>query len=385
MTPTDVPIAMLDPHRDEDWPRDTPPGIRRFLTDLVLDGPEAFMSNARGVDASIIRVGSTVVPLLISDGRRGKASCLSAIGHHVLYPIDEIAKQHGRFWKPTLRLFLAPLLAAFRIGRLDKIAYLNHWLVTGAPPLRFDAPTWAALLRFVAERYPDHAVLVPDILPEEETALCARLEAAGAQAVPWRTVCVLDPEHLTDVHSPRTVHKHWQVCRSLLRRAQARQVGADTARAQVPRLAALYQDVYRKRHNILNPDYTDRFFAKAVSAWCFEFVGWVDERGTIEAFQIIWWHDKRLLWAAFGVDLARARERYLYPLSMAYVVEETRRLGRIMNWGAGSASFKIFRGARTCRQVEFAYCRHLPWHRRAVWAFLRGFRVWRARHGSASP
>jgi hypothetical protein len=385
MKPTAVPITVLDPRRDEDWPRDTSPGIRRYLTDLVLEGPEVLVTNAKGVSATILRVGSTIVPLLVSDGRPGKASMLSPIGHHVLYPIDEIAKQNGRLWRPALHLVLAPLLAAFRVGGLDKVAYLNHWLMTGAPPLSFDAPTWAALLRFVAERHPHHAVLVPDIVPDVEPALYAGLDAAGAQAVPWRTVAIFDPDNPTAAHSRRTLRDHWQRGRSMLRRAEPRQVGAATARAQVPRLLALYSDVYRARHNNLNPGYTARFFAGTVSEWHFDFAGWTDAQGAIEAFQLAWWHRDRLLWASFGVDLAQAREKKLYPLCMAYLIEEALLHRRVLNWGAGALAFKIYRGARTFQQVEFLDCRHLPWYRRALWTILRRFRVWRSRHRAAPP
>lgn len=378
-------ISLVDPAREADWPPATPPGIRRYLTALATRGPAHFVANAAGVEARILRVGDRVLPILVSDGAAGKASILSPFGHHMSYPIEEISRRSRVLTKPALRLLLSPLVLAFRMGRLDRVVLLNHWLLSGSPVPDLPEAAWGPVIAFLAARYPSHAVVVQDVKPGLQPALAVALDGAGGLAVPTRRVQIIDPKDPLPGKGGRKKRYHRIVARRIAEEAAADLVPTEVARAQTGRLAELYRASNINRHSALNPSYTQAFFELALGCDEFHMQGWRSPGGPadrIVAFNLQR-HDAEFIhWSTFGCeDPPKEQEASgpsYYERVTATDLVAAEQSGLLLDWGAGADDFKRMRGAVPHQQVEVVFTGHLPPHRRAAWRLLARLRRWRA-------
>jgi len=379
-------ISLVNPACDADWPAATPAGIRRYLTALVEKGPTHFAANAVGVAAEILRVGDSLMPLLVSDGAAGKASMLSPFGHHISYPIEEISRRSRVLNRPVLGALLSPLMLALRAGALDRVVLLNHWLLSGSPAPDLPGAAWGPVIAYLSARYPSHALVVQDVKPDLQPALAKALVRAGGLAVPTRRVQVIDPKAPLSGKAARKKRYHRTIARRIAERGAADLVPLDVARAQTARLAELYAASNIGRHSALNPDYLPAFFDLALDCKEFHLHAWKAAEGPadwIVAFNLQRHDTEFIHWSTFGCEdpapdgPGRSVPSHYERVAATdlVVAEET---GLMLDWGAGADEFKRFRGAVAYQQIEVVFVSHLALHRRAVWQLLARLRKWRA-------
>ena len=376
-----VAVGVINPEDDTDWPDAVSPGIRRYLTALSGDGPSRLAVNAKGITGEILRVGEAVLPVLVSDGVRGKASILSPLGHHVYYPVEEIGR---RSWlgRRGVRALVSPLEALFRIGRLDRVALVNHWLLSGAPEPTIPEEAWPAVVAYLAHRHPRHALVVQDIKPDLQAGTAQALMAAGARPVPTRMVNIIDPaDPLKGKRFKKTRYKR-TVGERMVREAEDDRVTREAARAQPETLARLYRQSNVERHSALNPNYTAEFFRTALGCETFDIHAWRAPGtggGEIVAFNIQRSDPGVIYWSTFGAERDGASGDGLYERITATDIITALETGKLLDWGAGADEFKRLRGAQPHLQVEMVITGHLPPHQRAAWNALAYLRTLRRR------
>jgi hypothetical protein len=380
-------VGLVNPARDADWPAATPAGIRRYLAALAEKGPAHFAANAVGVATEILRVGDSLLPLLVSDGVAGKASILSPLGHHISYPIEEISRRSRVLTRPLLSALLSPLALTLKAGALDRVVLLNHWLLSGSPAPDLPSAAWGPVIAYLSARYPSHALVVQDVKPDLQPALAAALIRAGGLAVPTRQVQVIDPKVCLSGKSAKKKRYRRVVARRIAEKAAADLVSLEVARAQTARLAELYRASNIGRHSALNPDYLQAFFDLALDCEEFHLHAWRAAEGSPEwivAFNLQR-HDAEFIhWSTFGCEdpppdgPERSVPSHYERVAATDIVvaEET---GLMLDWGAGADEFKRLRGAVAHQQIEVVFVRHLAVHRRAAWHLLARLRRWRAR------
>ncbi len=384
-------VRLIDVRQDSDWPEQTPEGIRRYLTGLVTLGPARLVGNAQGVTAQVLRVGTGVVPVLVSDGRRGKASILSPIGHHVLYPVVEISRR-SLLARILVHVVALPLVVLFRAMQLDRIVLINHWLLSGAPDPDFPDADWPEVISTLRAAFPDHALVVPDIKPDLQPGLAAALMQSGGLAVPTRRVAILDPNASTAGGKFKRIRHARVILRRLVENARPDLLPQDVAAPQTERIATLYAVSNLTRHSWLNPDYRPEFFDLALTCREFHLHAWRakgSDDDTIAAFSLQRTDPRWIHWTTFGRDATndlagKSGPRYYERVTGAdFVMAE--QSGLVLDWGAGADEFKRCRGSVLHQQVEVAFARHLGPIRRSAWLLLAKLRTMRARQMAGVP
>jgi hypothetical protein len=66
-------------------PPDRSPNANAYLEAIVDRGIDAFVGNGRGLAMRLHRAGEQVVPVIVSDGHAGNASCLSPREYDVVF------------------------------------------------------------------------------------------------------------------------------------------------------------------------------------------------------------------------------------------------------------------------------------------------------------
>lgn len=333
------------------------------------------MQNAKGVEAKVLRVSDTVLPVLISDGAPGKASVFSPYTHHVAYPIEIVSKRSRYLSKRLLTALLFPLSLVLKVGAVDKVVFVNHWMLNGAPVPDLPADAWSDVIAFISEHYPEHGIVLQDVKPAIEEGYARNLARASGLFVPTRIVNVIDPEKDLSGKTNKKIRYNRSRARQLYQETLSSRVQDTMTAAQCAQISELYQRTNIEKHSDLGPIYTDRFFELA---WqCEEFVAhaWI-EQGSVKivAFNLLRKDDTWIHWSAFGIDDAapenQLRKSSLYQRAVAADLHVSEEFGLLLDWSAGTTEFKKLRGAVPCAQYEVVFTKHLGLVRRCAWHTL---------------
>lgn len=350
----------------------TPDGdyARRVLLPMMVQGPQAFVANVRA-QVQIVCVGELVLPLMVVAAprtcRSGQAYVTSMLTHYVDYAQREVELElqqqpHLRQIAPHLLEGLRPLL---HIGRADQCVYVNNWLLSTNlyPPLTADMIT--ALHTALVQAFPQHSIVFRSLNVELHAELLGELHRRGYIALFSRQVYLLDPRdqayrRRTDVKNDIQLARHtpyqWRT-------------HTDLRQHDMPRLRALYDDLYLHKYSRHNPQFTTRFFSSALQYnWATlaalaqhsrldGLLGYIERNGILTAPLV--GYDRRVTQAAG-----------LYRLITLRLSEIAAERGCILHASAGAARFKRTRGAVPALEYSMVFARHLAPHRQLGWAIL---------------
>jgi hypothetical protein len=349
-----------------------------FLEPIVKRGIQAFLEGAEGLRMELRRVDDQLVPLVVSDGVRGKPAFTSPSAHHLDYPIHELARSSPWLPRPLLRFALLPLSFALAWGRIDRVVYINHWLLIGGPPLRLGRRQIERLIEELVADFPDHALVVCGIVPDLGPATASALIGAGGRAVQSRVVHLMDGRTSLRGRTMKPIRRNRKVDRQLHRENEFRRTSDPAVLLnRVERLRELYAELYLDKHpGGLNPRYRPAFFRLLVESDLFSTVAWQRD-GDMDAFNVQYVSDGILSWSVCGVEVDRARDAGLFRLVIAEDFVAAEKQGLVVNWGGGNGRFKKLRGAEPTFEYDVVFDHHLGLRRRTPWAMLQRLRAWK--------
>lgn len=334
------------------------------------------------MSAKILRVGECVLPILISDGMPGKASIFSPINHHVTYPVEEIARQSRLLNRPVLAALVYPLKLLFTVAELDRVVFINHWLLSGSPDPDISPEHWSVVISQLEKLFPKHALVLQDVKPDLEPGTAAAVTAAGAISVPTRRVNIMDPHKPLSGKSSKKKRYARNLARRLFADSLDDSITLEDGYCQSERLEELYVTSNISRHSMLNPYYTEAFFRLGMGCDEFRFHGWKsDSSNQVVAFNFQRVDSKTIHWSTFGcierrTDAQIQKHSYYERVAAAdLVVAEQESL--LLDWGAGADEFKKLRGAIGYLQYEMVFAAHLNFPRRLCWQLLAWLRTLR--------
>jgi hypothetical protein len=347
------------------WP-DTPDGhyARRVLAPMVEHGAARYIANVHA-EVRVLAAGGAVLPLVLADPERaGRDSyVVSPTNHYVDYAQREVELELGG--SPVLRRAFPPLIEAFRPllrwGGVERVAYVNNWLLSTNLYPRLCAGTLRALRDFVAGTFPDRAVVFRSVNEALNAELLAGLRALGFRPVLSRQVYLWNPRRGGPV--PRSLRQDANLAR------RTEYVWGEAHEDDVPRLRALYAALYLDKYSPFNPQFTDNFVRAALRD------GWLQvlalRRGGRTDAVVGWVERDGVMTAPFiGYDRSVPASEGLYRLISYRLVEEARRRGHLLNQSSGASDFKRFRGGVAALEFNLVFDRHLPLRARLPWRVL---------------
>lgn len=336
-----------------------------YIASLIKRGPASYVDNAK-VRMEALLIDEKVIPLVISERVEGNSNVCSSYAHYFEYAFQELAKRYG---KVPLALLKAPrslLGALLRSGSIDRVVFVNNWLLTTNPRHGLSSAQISALTAYLTQRYPDYAIVFRSLNPMTDLPGLEALQASGYRLVPSRRVYLLDTRnqrYLEHRDVRRDLGKLWKTQYSIVDIPGA-------IPPQVERMAALYRDLYLGKHSPLNPQYNADFFALTLKDGFLTYRAFVED-GRVDAFVSYFVEDGLMTASSLGYDLNRPRSLGLYRRAFALLIAEAAQRKVLLNMSAGAGDFKMFRGAEPVQECDAVYDRHLPLHRRLPWACVR--------------
>ncbi len=338
---------------------------RRYVASVIPTGPRYYVDNAR-VEMKALVVDGKVLPFLINTGRDGNAAVCSLYAHYVEYTLEELTKRNPRIPPLLFRTLMLPLSAVLKPGRIDRVVFVNNWLLPTNPSPQLSAAQIAALTARLTETYPESAIVFRSINPMADGRFAEALQANRYRLVRSRRVYMLDPangRYLDHEDSRRDLR--------LLKRTPYEIVrDHDRLEPHTARLAMLYRDLYLNKHSHLNLQFNERFFALTLRERILTYRAF-EKDGRVDAFMAYFVRDRVMTGAILGYDRDLPRKRGLLRLLFALMIAEAAERGLLLNMSAGADHFKLLRGAIPVEEFDAVYDRHLPTQQRCAWAVLQ--------------
>jgi hypothetical protein len=337
-----------------------------YIASMVRNGPQSYIDNAK-VRMEALLIEGKILPLVINDGVvGGNSNVCSASAHYVEYASYEFTRRFGRLSAALLSAPRSLLGAAARAGSLDRLVFVNNWLLSTNPRHGLSSVQVARLTQYLTQRYPHSAIVFRSVNSVTDKCGFDALCAADYMLVPSRTIYILDT-----ANDRYLEHGNVDTDLAMLRRTPYAIVDARPNLAPLAaRFAALYRDLYIGRYSSLNPRFNERFFSLILER---EFMGFraFETGGQFDAFISYLVEDGVLTASLIAYDLNRPQKLGLYRMCFALMIDETARRKGLVNLSAGVGHFKMLRGAMSVQEYDAVYHRHLPVRQRLTWTCLR--------------
>lgn len=338
---------------------------RNYLLPLIKEGTQCYFDNIHA-DVMLLSIRNYLLPLVINRESTFNSYVCSPSSLFIEYAAQEVASI-GRPWiRKNLSFLINQLKKILKKGDVDKIVYVNNWLLATDlyPPLNArDIQTIVAVLKY---RFPDHVIAFRSINGFKNRKWPSYFESQGCDLVPTRQVFYFDSSDENTVRS-RMFKSDLKVLRdSHYQILEAHHVEDE----KIPRLVELYRALYIDKHSTLNPQLNASFFRRMIQLGLMN-LKVLKSNDQIDAVVGYYECDGEMTSPIFGYDTKLPQELGLYRQISTLINLEAVNKKFLLNQSSGAASYKRLRRAKGEIDYMAVYHRHLPLKRRIPWQILR--------------
>lgn len=352
--------------------------MNRLEPALLLDGHASWLSQARlsggqhwvrnaACDVCCSDAGNPPIPVTRLHTFSAQDSYVaSARSAWLRYAQDE-AQRKSRSLGTLAQVAALPLSGLITAARLDEAAVINNWLISTNLHPDWQDSDLSLLTESVMARHCDSPLLLRNVSDAVNPGLAQRLAAQGWTLLPARQIYTCDPQDPAVWQSPNVKRDQ-----KLLAQPELQLCGPDTLSADdLPALRRCFRALFIDKHSVLNPDFTDAFFALCLDKRFLELHALrLDGRivGVIGFYQRYGWLTTPLL----GYDTTLPPELGLYRRLMALLLREAQARGLRLHYSSGAGAFKQHRGGVPALEYSAVFSGHLPGRQRLALGTLAG-------------
>lgn len=338
---------------------------RRFLIPFMQNGPQTYIEN---LSASLyaLLVDEHVIPVTVSDVASNNCFVCSPSSFYGGFSKERIAAIKNNGLRHLLNPVGSALHKGLERGHVDKVAYINNWLLsTNLYPDLTQAQMEAIRDTMIAQ-FPGHAIGFRSI-NEMDTLHCFKaLAHAGFQLVATRPVYFVDTTK-KDHYTSRMFKSDLKILKSTDYEILE---GKDAAPEDIARIVSLYRMLYVDKYSKLNPMLTEDFIRLAIDQNLLHVkllkkekrvdgvLGFISRYGVINS-------------PLFGYDTTLPKELGLYRMISTLLSLEAKERGLLLNLSSGAGGYKTLRRAKPYIEYNAVYTKHLTFGRRIPWTVLQ--------------
>jgi len=255
---------------------------------------------------------------------------------------------------------------ALRATRADALVFANHLLFSTSLYGDWSGADLEPALAALREAFPKRAIVWRSLNLEEHGPLVQRMEKLGGRRLLSRIVWRIH-DAAKDWAPRRDVRDDRKLAAAQGLNVEAVRALSD---ADMARVLALYDDIYRGKYSLTNPAYSEALLRAAIESSVLTLRLIRNQDGAIEGFTTEQRYQGALINPMLGYDRALPQSRGLYRIAMSASGERALAEGLLLNYSAGAASFKRNRGARPTLEFSMIFDDHLPAWRRSSYNAL---------------
>jgi hypothetical protein len=347
------------------WPRTVDGDYAQRYLLPIMQNPARYIKNVHHTRLMIAQVEDVIIPITVSDFHPQNSYTCSPYSHYVSYGGFEEVKHLGNPpVEAIVKLIMHPAAWFFRFTELDKVVYVNNYLLSTNLYPSLTASQVRALSEALPRWFPDRVIVFRSVDERKNAHLVQALQQQNYEMVLSRQVWYMDP---VEASHTRQYREDMRVLRS-----HGYEVvdGKDLNNAELERALHLYNLLYLEKYSHYNPQFTSEFMKLARDQGILH-VRALKKDGQVNAVMGFFVRNGTMTQPLFGYDTDLPQEEGLYRLLTLITLQEGLQRDLLVHASGGVGKFKKVRGGRSVIEYNAVYHSHLPARRRAPWKLIR--------------
>lgn len=337
-----------------------------FIAHHVTDGTEPYIGNTKH-DVMLAVIGNEVLPLVINHGNSSHCYSTSPYVNYIGYAKDFILSIKYRWLRWLLLAFISLISCTVRQNYLDKVVYINHWIVATGPQLYLPIDKIDALLCVLKEKFSGYAFVFKNVRKKELLNFVSHRRCEHKLNYIFNRNIYLWSSYIKNT---REMRKNFKKDRKILNK----NIGLFELLTEIEpkiatRLCELYKKLYVEKYSIFNNNYTPFWFAKILKNPLMK-IYVVRQNNEIVYFATYFICNNELISCVVGHEPTISKQHGLYRLGMSFLMSIAEDLNITLNLSSGSGQFKLNRGCTSIAEYELLCFDHLPFYKRISWLII---------------
>ncbi len=343
-----------------DWPDDdNGRRAKEYLLPLMRNGVERYIRNIK-TKLYVLRVDDLVLPLTVNESEYNTSYACSFYDFYISYLVTELKWLNKPWVETILTMALKFTGQIFKVFKINKAVCVNNWLFSTFVYPQLSTEQITSVTEFLKQRFPHHLIVFRALNTRIYGQLLNNLLECSYERLAGRRIFIVDK-------TSKGNKKNLKNDRVLAGRSPYHVIDKIHVRkAEVPRLAELYDLLYLQKYSRVNQQYTSEFFELVLDSTTFKLKA-LKKEDTIDAVVVYAYSRDAMTVPLIGYDTTVPKETGLYRLCSNIMFSEARSLGLTLNLSAGVATFKKTRGAMADTEYYAVYYAHLSPYRRVFW------------------
>ena len=348
------------------WPQ-TPDGdyARRYLLPMMMDVPQKYIKNIHNTQLMLAKVDNIILPITISDFHPDNSYICSPYSHYVSYGgLEEVKHLNNPPAEALIKLIMQPIAWYFRTTDLDKVVYVNNYLLsTNLYPL-VNSDQLSALSEALPVWFPDRVIVFRSVDARKNPHIIDILKEKDYELVLSRQVWYMEPEKA--IHT----RQYKEDMRVLRKHGYEVVNGEDLTDDELAHSLHLYNLLYLEKYSYYNPQFTFEFMKLARDQEILHLRA-LKRDGQINAVMGFFIRNGAMTQPLFGYDTSLPQEEGLYRLLTLITLQEGLQRNLLVHASGGVGKFKKVRGGKSVTEYNVVYHKHLPIKRRRPWQLIK--------------
>jgi hypothetical protein len=348
------------------WPS-TPDGdyARRYLLPMMLDGAQKYIKNIYNTRLMLVKVDEIIIPITISDFHPDNTYTVSPYSHYVSYGgFEEVKHLNNPPVEALIKFIMNPVAWYFRRTELDKVLYVNNYLLSTNLYPSVNSGQLSALSEALPKWFPDRAIVFRSVDQKKNPHIYQALEANGYELVLSRQVWYMEPEQAV------CTRQYKEDMRVLRKHGYEVVDGKDLNDEELVRALHLYNLLYLEKYSYYNPQFTFGFMKLARDEEILHLRA-LKRDGKINAVMGFFIRNGTMTQPLFGYDTSLPQEEGLYRLLTLITLQEGLERKLLVHASGGVGKFKKVRGGKSVTEYNAVFTKHLPARRQRPWKLIK--------------
>lgn len=348
------------------WPS-TPDGdyARRYLLPMMLDGAQKYIKNIYNTRLMLVKVDEIIIPITISDFHPDNTYTVSPYSHYVSYGgFEEVKHLNNPPVEALIKFIMNPVAWYFRRTELDKVLYVNNYLLSTNLYPSVNSGQLSALSEALPKWFPDRAIVFRSVDQKKNPHIYHALEANGYELVLSRQVWYMEPEQAV------CTRQYKEDMRVLRKHGYEVVDGKDLNDEELARALHLYNLLYLEKYSYYNPQFTFEFMKLARDEEILHLRA-LKRDGKINAVMGFFIRNGTMTQPLFGYDTSLPQEEGLYRLLTLITLQEGLERKLLVHASGGVGKFKKVRGGKSVTEYNAVFTKHLPARRQRPWKLIK--------------
>lgn len=347
------------------WPSTADGEYARNYLLPIMDDPQKHIKNVHNTQLMVAKVDDVILPITISDFHPDNTYTVSPYSHYVSYGgFEEVKHLNNPFIEALIKLVMNPVAWYFKQAELDKVVYVNNYLLSTNLYPSVSSEQLAALGEALPKWFPDQVIIFRSVDQRKNPHIVETLRQKNYEMVLSRQVWYMDP-----AEAART-RQYKEDARVLRKHGYEIVEGKGLSDDDLHRAVHLYNLLYLEKYSYYNPQFTFEFLKLSRDKGALHLRA-LKRDGQMNAVMGFFIRNGTMTQPLFGYDTTLPQEEGLYRLLTLITLQEGLQRNLLVHASGGVGKFKKIRGGRSVIEYNAVFAKHLPAWRQRPWKLIQ--------------